>query len=184
MGDEKPSHYVHRLRSLAEGRLAESVLTSMFLEQVPQNLHDILVASESTDLTKLAQIADKVMETPHAAPITHGNMATSFLQQRSERQPEAPGMDASQFLASQMAEILRRLTALEMRETRQEQQPRWRSGSGARSRSRSSSARRTTGHCYYHRRFGAKAYRCILPCAWKPKPGETNIPAIAPPAEN
>ncbi|XP_043519882.1 uncharacterized protein LOC122533851 [Frieseomelitta varia] len=182
MGDEKPSHYVHRLRSLAGGRLEESLLTSIFLAQVPQNLHDILMDIENKDLTKLATIADMVMEiqTPHAAPITHGNMATSFLHQR----PEAPRMDASQFLVSQMAEILRRFTALEVRETQREQQPRWRGRSGARSRSRSSSAGRTTGHCYYHRRFGAKAYRCSIPCAWKPKPGETNIPTIAPPAEN
>ena len=71
--------------------MSEAILTSIFLEQVPLNLHDILVASAHTDLVSLASIADKIMEfrAPHfRAAISQSSVATPATGTKSDKPRE------------------------------------------------------------------------------------------------
>ncbi|KAK9293480.1 hypothetical protein QLX08_011587 [Tetragonisca angustula] len=69
----------------------------------------------------------------------------------------------------QLAEITKRMTAMELNiSKRRPFQRRFRSKSRGRrplSRHRSSSTGRN-GFCYYHYNFGARAYKCEVPCTW------------------
>lgn len=62
MGDEKPTAYLHRLRSLATGQCSEPVLRSLFLEQLPKQMRTILAIADSRNLANLAEMADKAMD--------------------------------------------------------------------------------------------------------------------------
>ena len=62
MGDEKPSHFLQRLKNLAGNNVPDSILKTIFLEQIPSSLHDILMASDNNDLARLALLADKISE--------------------------------------------------------------------------------------------------------------------------
>jgi len=63
IADEKSSYILQKLRNLAEGQCNDAVLKTLFLEQLSDNLRNILAICEDTDLTRLAQLADKVFET-------------------------------------------------------------------------------------------------------------------------
>ncbi|XP_076394275.1 uncharacterized protein LOC143265518 [Megachile rotundata] len=62
MGDDKSSHYLQKLRNLAGDQINETVLRSLFLGQLPENVRSILVISETRDLANLALQADKILE--------------------------------------------------------------------------------------------------------------------------
>ena len=59
---EKPSHFLQRPRDLVRNNVSDAVLKNIFLEQVHRSIHDILVASQTTDLNKLAILADQLAE--------------------------------------------------------------------------------------------------------------------------
>ena len=193
MGDEKPSHFLQRLRGLAGSNVPDSLLKSIFLEQVPSSLHDILVASENPDLNKLAALADRVTEfrSPHVSSMERDNMAvresnrTARADSMATREDHADTSNTT--IVRQLAELTKRFDRMEAGQSSQRSgSPRWRSNQRdrrPRSRSRSRSAERNSGVCYYHRKFGARANRCIIPCAWtQATPGNHNTAST--PAEN
>lgn len=63
LGDEKPSNCLHRIKNLAGGQCSETILRTIFMELLPDNIRTILAISEVTDLTKLAMQADKIADT-------------------------------------------------------------------------------------------------------------------------
>lgn len=87
MDDEKLSRFLHRLRSLARKGVSETILTSIFLEQLTPNLNNILVASAHTDLAMLVTIADKILEfrTPHLAAIIQTTTATPVTESKQNK---------------------------------------------------------------------------------------------------
>ncbi|CAG9773177.1 unnamed protein product [Ceutorhynchus assimilis] len=60
--DEKPSNFLQRLRNLAGNQVGDTVLRTLFLEHLPEQVRGILSISEVADLTRLALQADKNME--------------------------------------------------------------------------------------------------------------------------
>ena len=185
MGDEKPSHFLQRLRGLAGSNMPDSVLKSIFLEQVPSSLHDILVASENPDLNKLAALADRVTEywLARVCSMERNNMAefqvpqVASLEQHRVATPAPQNSMAARddhvttLLIQQIAELTREVGALKVQNAQHHSRPRWRGRSPSNAgrspaRSRSRSSERNNGACFYHRRFGANANRCIIPCTW------------------
>ncbi|XP_076235099.1 uncharacterized protein LOC143179672 [Calliopsis andreniformis] len=163
LGDEKPSHFLQRLRNLAGGQVGETVLRSLFLEQLPENVRSIIAISDTADLQRFALLADKVvkMSAPRVAAVETPNMAPS---------------DRVSALEEKMAKLVDMVETLSMRQSRQaDARPRasWRRRSSSREgrppfRSRSHEGR--GGLCHYHRRFAERAHRCVIPCGWTGPP--------------
>ncbi|XP_011685387.1 PREDICTED: uncharacterized protein LOC105448491 [Wasmannia auropunctata] len=61
-GDDKPSHYLQRLRNLAGSNCTDSVIRSLFLEQLPEGARSILAVSPTEDLDTLAIQADRIID--------------------------------------------------------------------------------------------------------------------------
>ncbi|XP_018392128.1 PREDICTED: uncharacterized protein LOC108771361 [Cyphomyrmex costatus] len=59
---EKPSEFLERLKSIAAGKFDEAVLKTVFLEQMPENIQNVLEISGLTDLSELVQRADNMVE--------------------------------------------------------------------------------------------------------------------------
>ena len=159
-GDEKPSHFLQRLKSLVGRNISDALLRVIFLEQIPDTLRDILlVREEDIDLFELALLADKMIELEAPVPTVSRSKTT--------------GEDMTtmcQALSHQITELANQLKELKIECSRQHgRQQRQRSKSRNKrspARRRSQSRERNTGLCYYHRRFGAQAYRCAVPCTW------------------
>ncbi|XP_073822292.1 uncharacterized protein [Musca autumnalis] len=61
IGDQKPSHYLQFMRNTGLGQVSDSVLKSLFLEQMPENVRIILVGNKGT-LDEIAAQANNIME--------------------------------------------------------------------------------------------------------------------------
>lgn len=72
---------------MARKGVSETILTSIFLEQVPPNLNNILVTGAHTDIAMLVTIANKILEfrTPHLAAISQTTTATPATENKQNK---------------------------------------------------------------------------------------------------
>ena len=151
VSDEKPMHILAKIINLAGSNCNNAVLRNLFLEHLPENVRPHLVIGEVTDLSKLAQQADKIVDI--IRPST--------------------SLDVCSIGNSDNAALNAMKAAIE-KLTREFQEFR-RAGnknneSRARSRARSTSKNRNSAEdansdlCFYHSRFKEKARKCRPPC--------------------
>ena len=129
---------------------ANSFLHEFFLQRLPANVRMVLASADSsTDLDKLADMADKVMEVA-----THAIATVSAT--------HANGADNAE--VKQLREKVTRLTDLVASLTTR---PRRRSSSKPR-RTPSPAAINCPQEslCWYHAKFGEAAQKCREPCIW------------------
>lgn len=140
LGDMRPTHLLAKMTELAAGlNVTEDLLKMLFLQRMPPNVKSILAISDGT-IGKLAEMADKMMDS-------------------STHQVSATANDASSGDTSDLRDQIAALTAV-IRNLK--------TGSGAtRSRSASrSSVKDMSGHeiCWFHRKYGGRALKCSEPC--------------------
>lgn len=146
LGDRKPSQFLRHLRHLAGNVLSdENILRQLWMRRLPQHLQAILAAQSELSLDKIAELADKIIEIPGAAPIPS---------QPSVAAASATGLET---IMKRLDELSNQVAALQLKQSRQ----------GNRSRSRPRSQSRSEV-CRLHKKYGDKAYRCATrtPCAW------------------
>lgn len=149
IGDLKPSHYLHRMKSLSGGKISTDILKTLFLERLPDKVKSILAVCESNDVDKLALQADKIVE--------------AFSSSTSMFVSEVTSHENVNDFSNKLDAIIARIDVLETR-SRSSQRD---SQSSFRPRSRSrgvSTSRNESGMCWYHWRFADKARKCIQPC--------------------
>nr|XP_012136803.1 PREDICTED: uncharacterized protein K02A2.6-like [Megachile rotundata] len=79
LGDRRPSQLLRQMRDLAQDKISESALRSLWLQRLPAHMQAILSASED-DLNRLSQAADKIAEisTPTINNISPGSEVNSL----------------------------------------------------------------------------------------------------------
>ena len=157
LGDRKPTQLLRRMRQLLGARkFEEALLRELFLQRLPNHAQSILVASKDTvALEELAELADRILDVQSQGPIV-----------------------AAVAKPRQDADLLDRLERLELAVKRiedslsatRQQAPRGRSASRHHNGHRSGSHARTSARtdaeqCWYHRKFGDRAERCVSPCS-------------------
>ncbi|GFX44924.1 retrovirus-related Pol polyprotein from transposon 17.6 [Trichonephila clavipes] len=70
LGDRKPSRLLLEMRSLADSRILEELLKSLFLQRLPTHVQQILAISND-QLDKLAEMADGIMAVANPTPSVH-----------------------------------------------------------------------------------------------------------------
>ena len=160
LGDRRPSQLLREMKDLANNKVSDNVLKSLWLQQLPQNTRAILSVSSNANLETLVPLADKIMEVldtkPECAPINVENAS-----------PSQPSVNPSHDdLASKIEALTRRFDSLEYRKPRY---PRSRSKPPARDTKFSD-----TWQCQYHFRYGDKARHCEPACCFfkQHKPAE------------
>lgn len=144
LGDRKPSQFLRHLRSLAGAVLSDdNIIRQLWLRRLPQQAQAILAAQADLGLDKVAELADKITELAPTPAICSTATAHSTLSLAT--------------LAKQLEEVSNQVAAL----SRHQRRP---------SRDRSVSSDRSSNsskRCWFHKKWGAKAARCISPCNWK-----------------
>ncbi|KAK2577959.1 hypothetical protein KPH14_012657 [Odynerus spinipes] len=134
LGDRRPSQLLRQMRDLAQGKISDSVLKSLWLQRLPQQVQAILSVSIS-ELDDLVKLADKIADVGCVSV----NEVCSF--------PTA-APDVQQKLDA-LAEQINRLEARLSHQPHRGRSPHQRSKSTDRSKSPNNRL------CYYHKRFGA-----------------------------
>ena len=152
LGDRKPSQLLRRMRQLlGQRKFDDTLLRQLFLQRLPAQVQSILaVSKDSVSLEDMAELADRILDV----------------------QPPEPPRTVAELSRDHLSERLSRLERMVERLTEQL------SSTVIASRGRSSSRRRGKNHahakassnpetelCWYHRKFGDKAERCVSPCA-------------------
>lgn len=156
LGGRRPSQFLRHLRSLAGTTLTdENILRQLWTRRLPQQVQALLASQADLSLDKLSELADKVIELTGPKEIftcTAPSNSDSVLQALVQRVED---------LGKQVASLSTR-----------SRPSRSRSHSSVSRGSRSSTPANKL--CWYHKKFAAKAAKCISPCSWKQSASENS----------
>lgn len=159
--DMKPTAVLAHMKRLAPGKGNESIIRTLFLGQMPETMRPFLSAWEEEDLEKLAKTADKMFE----ANINNNTNSFSY-QSTMALSVDAisPRMSPSE-ICQTLRELSDKVDKLQREVSKISQQSqRYRSTS----RSRSLTPQNAVQHklCFYHRKFGSAALKCLPDCSF------------------
>lgn len=171
LGDEKPSHLLRHMKSLANNKIMDDARKTLWLQRLPNQVQLILSASQGVDIAKMAEIADKIVEVNNSsgasiAAVTRAQTsATPTLDVTPIHKNLTPPADAASGeiaqLQAQISNLTKMVKELRVNRNRPRSGERWR----GRFRSRTPGpGSNKEGECFYHRRFGTKARKCTRPC--------------------
>lgn len=154
IGNQQPSFLLRSMIQQAGRALPEEAVKALWLRKLPTRIQGILAATGHSDVNKLAEIADKVIEIEKPNDIFSVRSNEERLQARID-------------------ELQAKLKKLEIQQQRMFRQrgrsphryrPRDRSVSNLRERY---SPEKSGGLCFYHWRWKDKANSCTKPCTYK-----------------
>lgn len=158
LGDKKPSQILRHLRSLAGNTFSnDNILRQLWLRRLPQHVQGILAVQADLTLDKIADIADRIVEV-QPGPANVYSASASPLTAMTE----------------QIEELNKKVAALSSASTSATSGSRHHSTFTSNQPSRSSSSDRSDKRCWYHRRYGNKALKCIPPCNWSSENSDRN----------
>ncbi|TNN08883.1 Gag-Pol polyprotein [Schistosoma japonicum] len=159
LDDRKPSQLLRLMQQLAGPyKFDEDVLKHMWLRRLPYTIQQILsISVNSTPLSELAELADKIFD---VYP-THQAIA-------GVHNPSISG-DSNVSIETLQAQVATLTTAVAKLQSSiasfTKQVPH-----SIRRRRSSSTRRRSSSHapqvCWYHRKFGGEAKKCLKPCSF------------------
>ncbi|CAN7937126.1 unnamed protein product [Ixodes hexagonus] len=170
LGDRRPSQLLRRMTQLLGERAStidDALLRELFLQRLPPNVQMVLAAAAPLNLTGLAGLADVIMEV--STPST-SNIAATTIPPAGDAPNTAQNVQiasASQGYVDQLCQRLEQvvLAATSRRDSARDRSRRRHSTSRRPGNDRTGRVR-SSGLCYYHRRFGPDARHCQRPCAW------------------
>lgn len=150
LGDQKPTQLLRSMKNLAGNKIPDETMRILWMGRLPETVRTVLTVSETTELEKLAKMADRIME--EATPKnTIATVATGT---------STSGAD---LLTAEIVKLGNKIEAIN-RGTPSTTKPRYRSRSPDKRGEKSS--QRKGRLCFYHYRFGKKATKCMQPCSW------------------
>lgn len=145
LGDMKPSLMLAEMRNVAIG-VDDTVLRNLWLNRLPPAAKSVITILSNSTLDEAAKAADDVMETV--------NNASKINQISTESATISE-------LKSTINSLAKAIESMNTNNSRGRSQSRSNEKSNQRS---SSKAKDDNGICRFHRKFGADARRCFLPC--------------------
>lgn len=139
--NDKPSLILQCLRSIGDSQVVDPLLRTLFLEQLPEFVRDVLVINRELDLSELARHADQILvqyqgQVKDVAAVSRSDTALTDL-------------------ITAVAALTRQIKSI-----KSDTQPRIRSPS----QSRFLQIENNSNICYLHAKFRDGARRCRSPC--------------------
>lgn len=174
LGDERPSQLLRRMKTLARDEVSERFLMSIWLQRLPDQIR-LFISANDGNLDQLGQLADRLMETLGERSFTESSMLTSIGSNPSnqeryitlaefDRRTQSI-LDRIDSMAGVRNQNVETATNQNLRPAFAHRRTRSKSREGDRSQIGRSDV------CWYHRKFGEKATRCTIPCAYKKPQG-------------
>ncbi len=171
LGDDKPSHLLRKMRELAGTAFSDDFLKTLWLQRLPSEMQTILsISTENVD--NVAKMADKIAEVRNENA-SHAVLAINqqtrspfedFQNQQTFSNKNISGGEVSA-LRLEIAELTKQVQRLSHPNYRNYRGRSFnRTNRNYRPRSQSRERQNFEGKCYYHFKFGNKAFRCTPPC--------------------
>lgn len=148
LGDDKPSHLLRKMKLLADKKVGDDFLKTLWVQRLPKETQTILTVLEG-DLEQMAKMADKLMEISPVIGMVSGAQVESTTISDGDRLKK---------LERQVELLSEQISRLGRSRTRNVQR--------SFSRDRYRSRERRQNVCWYHNRWGEKATSCIAPCKY------------------
>lgn len=195
LDDRKPTGLLRHMVELAGPALAESaIIRTLWLQRLPQNVQAILSAIPENNLFQLASAADKILEVydkTECGAVDREHQRSNNHNQTANSRPEPDLSSTLRRLQEQIMALTEEVHQLKTsrhgndsgtqnffnrndnyrRRAGRHPSPAY-SNSARRNRSKSRGKPADLPNdagkiCYYHSRYGAKAYKCTKPCDFK-----------------
>ena len=158
LGDQKPTQFLAKLRSLAGGKHQDTIVKHIFLNNMSENVQQILcLLDKNCTLDDIAQTADRIHD--KTGSVQQQRASISAVQ-------NSPNSIADPDIVTALVKHIEALTERLLKQqkvTETRGRPLYRSNSSYRRASRSKSRNR---YCYYHNKFGNRARKCAKPCKY------------------
>lgn len=142
------------MRDLGRETIDERTIKALWLRLMPVTVTSVMAILETTDLDKMSQIADKILDNSKINEVSAINDSAS------------KGHDQTmEEVLTQLKQMQLELSAIK-NERSNNRSRNYHNYYAPRSTARSRSQERIL--CHFHRKFGKYAYRCEKPCDWKP----------------
>mgnify|MGYP003481892114 FL=1 len=159
LDDNKPTQFLKKIKNLASGHIDDTVLKSIFLEQMPDQIRTILAVTDSP-LQVLAEQADTILEFLKPTSICAFSPVESVLTTSTHSTNHISISEVTlQQLSNQIRTLENKIENLKVNRGRSLS----RESSSSRSRR---SVSRNCEWCWYHNRFGENASKCTSPCSY------------------
>lgn len=154
LGDRTPSQFLRHLKSLSSATaVGDQLLKTLWVQRLPPHIQGILQTQQDLPCDRLAIIADKILEVqpitstlPNVAAVTYSDTQITLLTEQIK--------NLTVQVSKLVAHVMSTTNSVPPK-------PRYRSIS------RSSSSQHST-MCWYHRKYGLQAHRCVQPCNFNP----------------
>ncbi len=153
LGDRKPTQLLRRMQQLLGDQLGadadtNAFLKELFLQRLPANVRMVIASADvTTDIAKLADMADKVATHPNTVSAVRHSTEVDKLREEVTR----------------LADLVASLTSTHSRRPRSRSNSRYRR---PRSPAPLDSQHKPGPLCWYHHKFGEEARKCQEPCSW------------------
>lgn len=158
LGDNKPSNLLNQLRALANNKVGEEMLKSLWMHRLPSHVNAILQAS-NVPLQELAILADRIIECGQFSQISATNSRSNA--NTSDSSPDSTELGRLQASINELTRQFQQFSSSGNSSRRRDSTP-------SRSRQRDSTPSSSRGNiCWYHERFGPKATKCKEFCLFE-----------------
>ncbi|KFD45152.1 hypothetical protein M513_13971 [Trichuris suis] len=152
LGDRKPSEFLRYLHQLLDTPSSDPIVRELFLSRLPAPVRSALIPFSDRQIDQLAELADRLIvhQSNSVCAVSQVNAVTEERLNRIE-----------QLLEELVLQRRRRSRSPPAREVRRSPSP----------RNPVPSMAAELQLCYYHRRFGNRARKCMPPCSFDSAPG-------------
>lgn len=152
LGDLKPSLMLAEMRNIAVG-VSDEILRNLWIKRLPEAAQTVLALTPDTQLDSAAKAADSVVETINNAK------AINQISSHEENQISECNLKIDALIKA--FDNYKAYNNRSRSKSRNENQNK---------RFKSSSEGNSDKMCWYHRKFGIKAEKCLLPCKFELNP--------------
>ncbi|XP_077301958.1 uncharacterized protein LOC143922558 [Arctopsyche grandis] len=168
VGDKKPSHLMRQMRELAGPQHTDSqIVKTLWMQSLPKHAQAILKSMPDPTLQQLATTADQLMEVYHNQEIY----------EVTKKATSTPEPNILKMAALEIKKYHRKLADLE----HEIQQSKMCSRSQSRSTYKQARERVASQKikilCYFHKKHGAKTFKCQKPCSFVKQAENENSPS-------
>ncbi|XP_054267029.1 uncharacterized protein LOC128989183 [Macrosteles quadrilineatus] len=175
LGTDTPSHFLRRLKSLAGSSVQDDLLRIIWMQRLPAHIQGILQtqlgAGVSTE--SLAVTADKIQEVqPLSSPAMSCDAILSNRGKPTNTFSQNPHSHNNLNQGGGFEAILEKLSMLEEKvnclsdDLMTYKNSKFRSQSQSQPSKQHSTSPHNDIYCWYHKRYGSRATKCVTPCTY------------------